>query len=406
MNQGLLKKNLNFRYIWFAQSGSTLGDWFNQVAITQTVLMLTNSLTAVGTLLLCRSLPYVFLGPILSPLVDKWPKKVILMATDIIRALLVLSFILAIVYNNVHILYVNSFIFGVISVLFNPTKQALLPLIVNRKDLPEANAFMSSTDAIVNIIGAVLGGIVSTVFSPITCFLVNSLSFLWSAFYVYKIKYKENKKLDTQKQSYIQLLKEGLVETNQNTLIRYVILIGLTWGLVGGGYYILIPFFGNNVYHLGAVGIGALYAIDGLGILLGTYFVKAFIKNNFRRSLIMFGISYVVQSLLFVLLTQSTVFYFGGLFLFLMRVCGGIIIPLSNYFVQLGTADEIRGRVFALYNSTYMGVMQVSYFGSGYAFEKYSIPVVGAIGGVISMLCGLIWLSQVIKGKFNLIEKV
>ncbi len=108
----------------------------------------------------------------------------------------------------------------------------------------------------------------------------------------------------------------------------------------------------------------------------------------------MFGIRYVVQSLLFVLLTQSTVFYFGGLFLFLMRVCGGIIIPLSNYFVQLGTADEIRGRVFALYNSTYMGVMQVSYFGSGYAFEKYSIPVVGAIGGVISMLCGLIWLPK------------
>ena len=100
---------------------------------------------------------------------------------------------------------------------------------------------------------------------------------------MYKIKYKENKKLDTQKQSYIQLLKEGLVETNQNTLIRYVILIGLTWGLVGGGYYILIPFLGNNVYHLGAVGIGALYAIDGLGILSGTYFVKAFIKPKLRR---------------------------------------------------------------------------------------------------------------------------
>lgn len=180
-------------------------------------------------------------------------------------------------------MYVNSFIFGAISILFNPTKQALLPLIVNRKDLPEANAFMSSTNTIVNIIGAVLGGIVFTVFSPITCFLVNSLSFLWLAFYVYKIKYKENKKLDTQKQSYIQLLKEGPVETNQNTLIRYVILIGLTWGLVGGGYYILIPFLGDNVYHLGAVGIGALYAIDGLGILSGTYFVKAFIKPKLRR---------------------------------------------------------------------------------------------------------------------------
>ncbi|AUJ61247.1 MULTISPECIES: MFS transporter [Bacillus amyloliquefaciens group] len=399
--KGLFKKNLNFRYIWFAQSGSTLGDWFNQVAITQTVLMLTNSPAAVGMLLLCRSLPVVFLGPILSPLVDKWPKKVIMIATDILRALLVLSFIGAIVYNNVYVLYINSFLFGVISVLFNPTKQALLPLIVNRKDLPEANAFMSSTDAIVNIIGAVLGGIVSTVFSPITCFLVNSLSFLWSAYYVFKIKYQENKKSDIQNQPYIQLLKEGLLESNQNILIRYVILIGLTWGLVGGGYYILIPFLGNNIYHLGAVGIGALYAIDGLGILLGTYIVKKIIKNNFKRALFSFGISYSVQSMLFVLLTHSTVFYLGSLFLFLMRVCGGVIIPLSNYFVQMGTTDEIRGRVFSLYNSTYMGVMQISYFISGYAYEKYSVPIVGAIGGMVSMLCGLIWLLQVMKGKFE-----
>ncbi|SFS45302.1 Predicted arabinose efflux permease, MFS family [Marininema halotolerans] len=402
MQFDLLRRNSYFRYLWYAQWGSTLGDWFNQVALMQTVLMLTNSISAVGILLLCRSLPYVFLGPILSPLVDKWPKKTIMIVTDIIRAFLVLSFILAISYKAIFVLYICSFLFGVMSVLFEPAKQTLLPLIVGRKDLAEANAFSSATNATVNIIGAILGGIVSSVFSPITCFVINSLSFLWSSLYIYKIKYQEKREFEDSKQPYKKLLKEGLVETKQNTLIRYIILIGLSWGLVGGGYYILIPYLGNNVYHLGGLGIGLLYAIDGLGILLGTYFVSKLIKANFKRALISFGVAYAFQALWFFLLTQSTDFYYGSAFLFLMRFCGGIIIPLSTYMVQVGTSDEIRGRVFALYNSSYVGIMQISYFGTGYAYEQFGLPVVGLISGVVSLLCGLTWLFQVQKGKFYL----
>ncbi|WP_342774488.1 hypothetical protein [Laceyella sacchari] len=85
-----------------------------------------------------------------------------------------------------------------------------------------------------------------------------------------------------------------------------------------------------------------------------------------------------------------------------MRVCGGVIIPLSTYMVQLVTTDEIRGRVFAVYDSSYTGVMQVSYLGSGYAYEHYGVPIVGAVSGAVSMLCGVIWLSQVMRGKFHL----
>lgn len=65
----------------------------------------------------------------------------------------------------------------------------------------------------------------------------------------------------------------------------------------------------------------------------------------------------------------------------LMRVCGGVIIPISTYLVQLATTDEIRSRVFAVYDSSYTGVMQVSYLGSGYAYEHYGVPVVGAVSG-------------------------
>lgn len=320
--------------------------------------------------------------------------------TDILRALLVLSFILAILFENVLVLYISSFVIGLMSVLFNPARHAFLPLITERDELAEANAFSSATSAVVNILGAVAGGIVSSLFSPITCFVINSFSFLWSAFYVYKIKHHhEEIGAEEKTTSYFHSLKEGFLEIKTNTIVRYVILIGLTWGLLGGGYYILIPLLGNNIYQMGGLGIGILYAIDGLGVLFGAAIVKKYINRNQQRALILFGIAYAFQSLFFVFLTQFTVFYAGAICLFLMRVFSGIIIPLSTYMIQIYTGSQIRGRVFALYDSSYTGVMQISYMISGYAYEHVGIPVAGAITGVISLLCGISWLSVVLTNQ-------
>ncbi len=68
--------------------------------------------------------------------------------TDIVRSLLVLSFILAILFENVWVLYISSFVIGMMSVLFNPTRYAFLPLNTDRDELAEANAFSSATSAV------------------------------------------------------------------------------------------------------------------------------------------------------------------------------------------------------------------------------------------------------------------
>ncbi|MGG3624409.1 MFS transporter [Bacillus gobiensis] len=399
--KNLLKKNMNYRFLWFAQSGSYLGDWFNQVALAQTVLIFTNSASAVGILLLCRALPSVILGPILSPFVDKYPKKPILVISDMVRAVLVLSFIIAFIYNSTWILYVNSFIMGIMSVLYVPANQAMLPSIVSREDLTEANAFSSATSGIVSIIGAIAGGIVSAILSPITCFLINSLSYLWSAFYILKIKYNEETATQKQSASYLKSLKEGFIEASRNNIVRSIILIGLSWGLAGGGYYILIPILGNNVYDMGGLGIGILYSIDGLGVIVGAYIVKRYIGDKHKRALVGFGIAYIIQAISLALLAQFSIFYLGAIFLFLMRVSSGVIIPLSTYLVQTSTEENIRGRIFTLYGSSYSGVMQLSYVISGLAFENFRLSLVGGIIGFVSFLCGVIWLTQILKGKFD-----
>lgn len=107
-----------------------------------------------------------------------------------------------------------------------------------------------------------------------------------------------------------------------------------------------------------------------------------------------YGVAYLTQAVFFALLTQSSIVIVGAMWLFLMRISSGIIIPLDTSLLQVNTAPELRGRVFALHGSTYGGVMQLSYVLSGFAYGRFGVPNVGVFIGLISLVCGVSWLWQ------------
>jgi MFS family permease len=377
-----------------AQVGSQLGDWFNQVALAQITLALTHSPSAMGLVLLCRSLPVVLLGPLASPLVDRFPKKTLLFGTDVVRAVFALTYSLAIVFHANWILYLNSLLLGISGVLFTPARSATIPLVVSEEELTRANAIESGAGGILQMIGAACGGIVAATVSPMTCFVINSASYIWSAVHILRAKWQDSNELKRTSTPYFHALKEGFHEALRNRVARAIILIGISWGLAGGAYYILVPVLGGQTFHMGGLGIGVLYTVDGLGVLIGSYFVHRFVSGNHRRAVVWYGVAYLTQALCFALMTQSKGFPLVCVMLFLMRVSGGVIIPLDTYLLQTSTDPKIRGRVFSLHSSTYGGVMQLSYVLNGWAFETLSIPTVGIIVGAMSLLCGVSWLVQ------------
>jgi MFS family permease len=394
MNSGLLRRNRHFRYLWIAKTGSIFGDWFNQVALAQVTLQLTHSAASMGLVLLCRTLPVVLLGPFAGPLIDRFSKKSVMLWSDLLRALFAPVFGAAFLLQQEWMLYAGGILLGVSGILFNPAENAVLPLVVGREDLAEANAIRSGTHGIVGILGALGGGVIASVFNPVYCFLLNAVSYLWSAFFLYRARWKEEVQ-ETGSVPFLRSLREGLEETARNRPARAIILIGISWGIAGGGYYILIPLLGSDIYQLGGSGIGLLYAIDGFGVLTGAYLVRRFISSRHRRAVISYGAAYVLQAIFFCLLTQSESFWPGAVMLFLMRVSSGLIIPLDTYLLQSHTPEAVRGRVFALHESTYLGVMQLSYVLFGTAFQHFGVQRVGLGIGLISLLCGLYWLYGV-----------
>lgn len=177
-------------------------------------------------------------------------------------------------------------------------------------------------------------------------------------------------------------------------MVRAIILISISWGFAGGGYYVLIPVLGQQVYHMDGLGIGLLYVIDGIGILLGARIVGGFVQRSHRRAVIGYGAAYLSQALFFAAMTQIPVFAWGATMLLLMRTSSGIIIPLGTYMLQTATTPDMRGRMFVLHNSAYGAVMQLSYACTGMALSRFPIALVGIVIGAMSMLCGLSWLLQ------------
>lgn len=390
----LLRYNRNYRNLWLASIGSQFGNWFNEVALAQVTLTLTHSAAAMGFVLLCRSLPSVIFGPLAGPFVDRLSKKSILMVTDLVRAFFALALILSMVLHTSWVLYVDSALLGLSGVLFGPARSAALPLIVSDDDLAAANGLESQASGLIQIVGAAAGGIVAATIGPIVCFSINALSYLWSAWHIRKCHWQEGSRHLRSNSSYLHSLKAGFKEALHNRVVRAIILIGISWGLAGGGYYILIPVLGQQIYHMGGLGIGTLYMIDGVGVLIGSYAVNQFVGPRHHRAVIWYGVAYLTQALFFGVMTQFTVFAWGALMLLLMRISSGVIIPLDTYLLQVSTSPDVRGRVFALHGSTYGGVMQLSYALMGFALEKFSIPTVGIVIGAMSLLCGLSWLEQ------------
>jgi len=244
----LLRTNPNYRNLWLASVGSQFGNWFNEVALAQVTLVLTHSPAAMGLVLLCRSLPAVILGPLAGPFVDRFPKRPFLFLTDLVRALFAVALSLAVVWHAVLVLYVISALLGVSGILFRPARNAAIPLIISRDDLAMANGLESQASGLIQIVGAACGGIIAATVGPIVCFSINAASYLWSAGHILRCHWDETDGVSQGSTPYLQSLKAGFEEAFHNRVVRAIILIGISWGLVGGGYYILIPVLGQQVY--------------------------------------------------------------------------------------------------------------------------------------------------------------
>lgn len=270
----LLKTNTNFRKLFYGQTLSVLGDWFHTVALLTFVYSVTESPFIIALTFMSKGLPQLLLSPFIGGFVDRFPTKKILISTDVLRGVIVLTYLLA--TYKIEIIFVANICLSVLSCLFEPAKQSTLKMIIRQKHLVTANTLSSTVNGFMSIMGASLGGIIAQALSIEIAFIINSLSYFVSALIIYKLNIPSHKKFNIKKSFFVDI-KDGYTYILQKKIILALILVGISWGIIGGAYQLLLTIYAERIFH---ANIGILYSVQGLGLIIGSLFVNLYVCKN------------------------------------------------------------------------------------------------------------------------------
>jgi MFS family permease len=157
----LVRTNRNFRRLWIGNVVSLLGDWFNTLAIYALVAELTGSPMALGAVFIAKMLPWALASPIAGVLVDRFDRRRLMIASDLLRAVIVLGFLAVKPIGRVEVIFILAALQVVVGAVFEPARGAAIPAITKHNELLTANALSSITWSIMLTAGAAAGGLVT-----------------------------------------------------------------------------------------------------------------------------------------------------------------------------------------------------------------------------------------------------
>src|SRR5437879_1473852 len=164
--------------LWLGQLVSSLGDTLNYIALVVYVYQLTGSGFDLSKLSLFQIIPILLIAPMAGVIIDRYPRKWVLIAADLTRAVLILGLAWT---SDVTTIYALAMLVAVASTFFRPTVQAVIPMLVSEHALLAANSVAWSTEQRVQIIGSAVAGGLIAVIGPQAAFVFNAATFIFSA---------------------------------------------------------------------------------------------------------------------------------------------------------------------------------------------------------------------------------
>ena len=403
----LVRRNSNFRHLWFGQIISLLGDWFNLIASASLVASLTQSGVAVGGLFVVRMLAPFFVSPIAGVAADRYNRKRLLILADLSRAVTVLGFLLVREPQQIWLLYTLTAVQLGISGFFFPTRNAILPDLVSRRELGAANALSSATWSVMLALGAALGGFVAGEWGVYPSFVIDAATFLASAAFLSRIAYDYTER-DAAGNTVGAALREywgGL-----KYLARHIDILVITLHkpafslLVSGTFQVVQVTLAEQVFVMGEGGgtsLGLLYAAVGVGTGIGPIIARRFTgdRDGPLRVAIAAGYAMTAAGLAIVAtLSNFGVVLFGT---FLRGFGNGIGWVFSTQLLLQLVPDRVRGRVFATEFALLTLANAAGAASSGSLLDRASVGVSELLWwmALLILLPGALWMLWLLAGK-------
>ena len=348
----------NYRLFAAGSVVSNTGTWMQRVAQDWLVLQLTaNSGTALGITTGLQFLPILLLSPYAGLIADRFPKRRVLMATQLAMAASATALgLLAVtgVAQTWHV-YVLAFVFGVGTAFDGPTRQSFVVEMVGKDDLPNAVGLNSASFNAARIVGpAVAGGLIAALGSGAEAtgwvILLNALSYfavLWS---LHRMEVGELHTPELAERS-PGMIRDGVRYVMARPDLMLVLTIIFFAGTFGLNFQMTTALMATDVYHQGAAEYGVLGSAMAVGSLAGALLAA---RRGQPRQRLLVGAALVFGALEIGAGLMPSFLLFA-LWLPLVGISALTMITAANSIMQLSVAPTVRGRVMALYMTVFMG---------------------------------------------------
>jgi len=384
---------------------SLFGDWFNLIASAALIAHLSDSAFAIGGLFVVRMLAPFFISPLAGIWTDRYDRKKILIISDLLRALIVMGFLVVREPGQLWLLYVLTGLQLAMSGVFYPARNAILPEVVTSRELGAANAISSITWSTMLAFGAALGGLAAGYWGIYPAFVIDSFTFVLSAFIIARIRIEPSESSPPAtnqigSRPFLSDFMDGVRFLIRNPDLLSVSLLKPVAALtIAGASQVIQVRIAESVFVMGeggGFGLGLIYAAIGLGTGVGPICVRHFTHDREKPMRVAIILAYIIAAIGLgtVGTLKSLVVVLLGMFL---RGFGsGVNWVFSTQLLLQTIPNRFRGRVFSTEYALLTLMNATGAATAGWVLDNTTLGLPSALFGLaaLTLAAGLLWAAH------------
>jgi MFS family permease len=386
----------DFRYLWTAQLVSTIGSSLTDLAAAILVFRLTGSALNVGLVLIVTALPTLVFGLVAGVFVDRFDRKKILLASDLLRGLLVVSIPTAVDSFGLPGLYAIIFLAASVRQFFDPAWESVLPEIASEDELAKANSFLSISSFGSTAVGFAAAGLLSSLEPGVITlpFYIDAATFLVSFLCVLAVKLPKQPPAEpTTVGVVLSNLREGVRILWGIPVLRSLLIAGLPVFLAFGFWNVMLLPMAIRVLDGTEFEYGIQEGLTSIGFVVGALLMARYIDRLAEGAWMVlsmlgmgiFGVFYGLSPNIWVAIVMVMATGF-------LNAPSGIS---RRTILQRNTPRVSRGRVFSAFFVSRDAVNLVGMAGAGLA-DIFDVRLLIVLSSVVLIAAG--FLHQVLPG--------
>jgi MFS family permease len=388
----------DFRLLWFGAFTSSSGTWLQEAALTWILYSLTHKARYPGLLAFLSTAPIILFTLIGGVMADRIDRRRILLASQWTQLFCALALAAMAFFRVPNMLLVwsalaLSFLTGCAQAFGGPAYQALIPTLVEKKDLPNAIALNSIQFHLARVVGPTIASIPFALFSEqivasAVSFSVNGLSFVAViiALLMLNVRYIPSGGNGGMRSE----MREGLSFVWRQPALRSLTFLSFASTFLGMQMTTFFVVYAADIFKTGAKGNSMLIAVSGAGAVTGALIVAALgnIEHKGRNAMIMqiaFGLTIILFSL-------NSAAWLAYPIIFVASICMMCVFSLIASLVQLIVEDKMRGRVMSIYMLAFRGGAPLGALITGFLAERFPLQRVLMVEGALLSLIAFSFL--------------